>query len=83
MGFDPRFDPLAEVPTRIVPHHQQGGLAFGGEARQHPGQKRFGALADRTPVDKAQQHLSGIGTKQSVAREGFGVWIGLVGFVLH
>src|SRR5262245_1100218 len=59
--LDPGADPLADVPTRVVPDQQQRRLAFGRQAVTDPTQEVLRHLADRPALDKPQQHPVGVG----------------------
>ena len=59
VGAYPAAHRLADVPRSIVPNQQQGGLAGGGKPIAAPAQEVDRHAADRSPIDKSQQHTIG------------------------
>ncbi len=83
VGFKPLADHFAEVPGGIIPDQPQGLFAVLGEAVGDPGQRIAGDLADRPPVDKAQQHGVCLWQEEPVAGEGLAVRVGCGRLFFH
>jgi hypothetical protein len=75
MRSQPRTHLLRDVPTGIIPNHQQSLFAFSLQLLAQPLQKRDGQRRDRTPRDKAQPQLARIRAQQPVTSQRLGIGI--------
>src|SRR5205814_8678652 len=75
VGFEPLPYHFTAMPGGIIPDQQQRLLAMMDHAISDPGQIVAGHLADRPPVDKAQQHRIRLGQEEPVARESLAVQV--------
>ena len=65
---------LADMPRGIIANEHEGTFALGRKVGREPHQEQTGDRTDRTPTDKAQEHLIKLWEVEPITSNSFRLW---------